>query len=195
MNLSHVGSSEALETRNRSRDVAAGSGVCTRCMADCHGKCDVFKSSFRGREVIYPVPFGEMTAGGDKQSPVDYSHLNILGFAMGAKAIDEANPDKAIFPGVDTTAVYGHMHPVRMRMPVFTGALGSTDIARKYWESFAIGAAISGISVVVGENVCGIDPETKFSRAGKDHRVPRRWNAGSRSTRTGRRTAATSSFS
>ncbi|MCL5735540.1 MAG: glutamate synthase-related protein [Actinobacteria bacterium] len=166
MNLSHTGSSEALETRNRSRDVAT-SGVCTRCMADCQGNCDVFKSSFRGREVIYPVPFGEMTAGADKQFPVDYSHLNILGFAMGAKAIDEANPDKAIFPVVDTTAVYGHTHPVRMRMPVFTGALGSTDIARKNWESFAIGAAISGISVVVGENVCGIDAEAEFTKDGR----------------------------
>ncbi len=172
MNLSHTGSNEALETRNRSRDVARGSGVCTRCRADCQGNCDVFKSSFRGREVIYPVPFGEMTAGGDKEYPVDYSHLNILGFAMGAKAIDEANPDKAIFPVVDTTAVYGHMHPVRMRMPVFTGALGSTDIARKYWDSFAIGAAISGISVVVGENVCGIDPEAEFSKAGRIIRSP-----------------------
>jgi glutamate synthase domain-containing protein 2 len=172
MSLSHTGSNEALETRNRSRDVARGSGVCTRCMADCQGNCDVFKSSFRGREVIYPVPFGEMTAGGDKEYPVDYSHLNILGFAQGAKAIDEANPDKAIFPVVDTTAVYGHMHPVRMRMPVFTGALGSTDIARKYWDSFAIGAAISGISVVVGENVCGIDPEAEFNKAGRIIRSP-----------------------
>ncbi|MHB1342757.1 MAG: glutamate synthase-related protein [Thermoleophilia bacterium] len=172
MNLSHTGSNEALETRNRSRDVARGSGVCTRCMADCQGNCDVFKSSFRGREVIYPVPFGEMTAGSDKEYPVDYSHLNILGFAQGAKAIDEANPDKAIFPVVDTTAVYGHMNPVRMRMPVFTGALGSTDIARKYWDSFAIGAAISGISVVIGENVCGIDPKAEFTKAGRIIRSP-----------------------
>src|SRR5665811_2353451 len=86
MSLSHTGSNEALETRNRSRDVASGSGLCTRCMADCQGNCDVFKSSFRGREVIYPVPFGEMTAGSDKEYPVDYSHLNILGFAQGAKA-------------------------------------------------------------------------------------------------------------
>ena len=70
---------------------------------------------------------------------------------------------------VDTTAVYGHMHPVRMRMPVFTGALGSTDIARKYWESFAVGAAISGISLVVGENVCGIDPGRV--RQGRPHQA------------------------
>jgi DNA-directed RNA polymerase beta subunit len=88
------------------------------------------------------------------------------------KAIDEANPDKAIFPEVDTTAVYGHMHPVRMRMPVFTGALGSTDIARKYWDSFAIGAAISGISLVVGENVCGIDPQAEFYKDGSIKRSP-----------------------
>ena len=171
MDLSHTGSNEALETRNRSRDVAS-SGVCTRCMADCQGNCDVFKSSFRGREVIYPGPFGDMTAGGDKEYPVDYSHLNILGFALGAKAIDEANPDKAIFPVVDTTAVYGHMNPVRMKMPVFTGALGSTDIARKYWEAFAIGAAISGISLVVGENVCGIDPQAEFYHDGRIKRSP-----------------------
>lgn len=172
MNLSHTGSSEALETRNRSRDVSPNSGMCTRCSAECPGNCDVFKSSFRGREVIYPTPFGLMTAGGDKEYPVDYSHLNILGFANGAKAIDEANPDKAIFPEVDTTAVYGHMHPVRMRMPVFTGALGSTDIARGYWESFAIGAAISGISVVIGENVCGIDPQAEFASDGRILRSP-----------------------
>jgi glutamate synthase domain-containing protein 2 len=172
MNYSHTGSNEALETRNRSRDVATSSGVCTRCMADCQGNCDVFKSSFRGREVIYPGPFGEMTAGCDKQYPVDYSHLNILGFAKGAKAIDEANPNKAIFPEVDTAAVYGHMHPVRMRMPVFTGALGSTDIARKYWDAFAIGAGITGISLVVGENVCGVDPETEFYPDGHVKRSP-----------------------
>ncbi len=27
------------------------------------------------------------------------------------------------------------------------------------WEHFAIGAAISGITIVCGENVCGVDPE------------------------------------
>jgi glutamate synthase domain-containing protein 2 len=129
-------------------------------------------SSFRGREVIYPGPFGEITAGSDKSYPVDYSHLNIMGYARGAKAIDEANPDKAIFPEVDTTAVYGHNHPVRLRMPMFTSALGSTDIARKHWNSFAVGAAISGITLVVGENVCGIDPQLELGKDGKVIRSP-----------------------
>lgn len=172
MNLSRPGGNDAIETRNRSRDVAPSSGICSRCLENCTGNCDVFKSSFRGREVIYPGTFGQITAGCDKTYPVDYSHLNIMGYAQGARAIDEANPDKAIFPEVDTTAVYGHNHPVRMRMPIFTGALGSTDIARKHWNSFAVGAAISGITLVVGENVCGIDPGLELSKDGKVIRSP-----------------------
>jgi glutamate synthase domain-containing protein 2 len=54
-----------------------------------------------------------------------------------------------------------------MRMPIFTGALGSTEIARVNWEHFAIGAAISGITCVCGENVCGIDPGLKRDNKGK----------------------------
>jgi len=52
-------------------------------------------------------------------------------------------------------------------MPIFTGALGSTEIARVNWEHFAIGAAISGITCVCGENVCGIDPGLKRDNKGK----------------------------
>jgi hypothetical protein len=34
--------------------------------------------------VIYPEPFGKITAGCDKEYPIDYSHLNIMGYALGA---------------------------------------------------------------------------------------------------------------
>jgi len=172
MNLQMPAGNDVSQTKNRSRNVAPYSGLCTRCLDSCAGNCEVFKSSLRGREVIYPAPFGELTAGGDKEYPVDYSHLNIMGYALGADAIDEANPDKAIFPDVDTNTVYGHTHPVRMRMPIFTGALGSTDIARKHWEGLAVGAAISGISLVVGENVCGIDPELERDGDGRVTKSP-----------------------
>lgn len=170
MNLQVPSGNDVSQTKNRSRNVAPYSGLCTRCLDSCTGNCEVFKSSLRGREVIYPEPFGDLTAGADKEYPVDYSHLNIMGYALGAEAIDEANPDKAIFPEVSTATVYGHVHPVRMRMPIFTGALGSTDIARKHWNGLAAGAAVCGISLVVGENVCGIDPELE---RGKDGRVTR----------------------
>jgi glutamate synthase domain-containing protein 2 len=176
MNLETPNANDATQTRHRSKDVSPNSGLCSRCIDGCQGNCVVFKASFRGREVIYPSPFGTITAGADKEYPVDYSHLNILGYAQGAQAIDEANPDKAIFPQVDTTTVYGHTHPVRMRMPIFTGAVGSTDVARNNWEGLAVGAAISGITLVCGENVCGIDPalETKNGRVTRSPEMERR---------------------
>jgi hypothetical protein len=33
---------------------------------------------------------------------------------------------------------------IKMKVPYFTGALGSTDIARIHWEPMAIAAAIAG---------------------------------------------------
>jgi glutamate synthase domain-containing protein 2 len=135
----------------------------------------VFKASYRGRELIYPGPFGDVTAGGDKNYPVDYSHLNIQGYALGAEGLPEgveAGPDTARFPLVDTGTEYGWDRKVKMTMPVFTGALGSTEIARKNWEHIAVGAAISGLTIVCGENVCGIDPKLELSAAKKVVKAP-----------------------
>lgn len=169
MNLRQPNANEATQTYNRSKSVSPMSGICTRCVDGCRGNCEIFKASFRGREVIYPGPYGSVTAGADKKYPVDYSHLNIQGYAVGAWGLPdgvEANPDNAIFPGVDTETEYGWDKKVRMKVPIFTGALGSTDIARKNWEHFAIGAAISGITLVCGENVCGVDPELQLDSNG-----------------------------
>src|SRR5512147_282593 len=170
MNLGKPNSNEATRTANRSRSVVPSSGLCTRCVDGCTGNCEVFKATFRGRELIYPGPFGEISAGGDKEFPVDYSHLNIQGYALGARGLPEGivgNSDTATFPGVKTETQYGWDMKVKMKLPVFTGALGSTDIARKNWEHFAIGAALAGVTVVCGENVCGIDPKLERDANGK----------------------------
>ncbi|MBL7132436.1 MAG: FMN-binding glutamate synthase family protein [Candidatus Omnitrophica bacterium] len=175
MNLQRPNANDATGTFNRSRNVVYSSGICSRCIDGCRGNCEVFKASFRSREVIYPGPFGEISAGGDKNYPVDYSHLNIMGYAMGAKGLPkgvEANPDTATFPSVNTETEYGWDKKVKMRVPVFTGALGSTEIARKNWEHFAIGAAISGVTLVCGENVCGIDPQLERDSKGKVTKAP-----------------------
>jgi glutamate synthase domain-containing protein 2 len=175
MNLQQPNANEVTQTSNRSRSVSPVSGICTRCIDGCRGNCEIFKSSFRGREMIYPGPFGTLTAGGDKNYPVDYSHLNIQGYAFGAKGLPDGqvgNPDNTLFPMVNTETQYGYKNKVRMRMPVFTGALGSTDIARKNWEHFAAGAAISGVTTVCGENVCGIDPELELDSKGKIKKAP-----------------------
>ncbi|MDY7011272.1 MAG: FMN-binding glutamate synthase family protein [Planctomycetota bacterium] len=170
MNLQQPNANEVTQTTNRSKSVSPVSGICTRCIDGCRGNCEVFKASFRGREVLYPGPFGTLTAGGDKNYPVDYSHLNIQGYAFGAKGLSddqEGNPDNTLFPMVNTETSYGNEPKVKMRLPVFTGALGSTDVAKNNWEHFAAGAAVAGISLVCGENVCGIDPELELNGEGK----------------------------
>lgn len=175
MNLQRPNSNDATMTFNRSKNVVPSSGICSRCIDGCRGNCEIFKASFRGREVIYPGPYGEMTAGADKDYPIDYSHLNIQGYALGASGLPEdvyAGPETTKFPDVNTETEYGWNTKVKMRVPIFTGALGSTEIARKNWEHFAIGAAISGITLVCGENVCGIDPGLELDKNGKISKSP-----------------------
>ncbi len=190
MNLQRPNSGDTTQTANRARSVVPSSGICTRCVDGCTGNCEIFQASFRGRELLYPGPFGTLTAGTDKDYPVDYSHLNILGYALGAKGLPEGaegNPDNTLFTMVNTETEYGYKHKVKMTMPVFTGALGSTDVARRNWEHFAAGAAISGITIVCGENVCGIDPALQLDKKGKIVESPdmrrrveqyRRWHNG-----------------
>ncbi|MDR1962032.1 MAG: FMN-binding glutamate synthase family protein [Gracilibacteraceae bacterium] len=175
MNLQTPNSNDATRTKNRSQSVVPCSGLCSRCLDGCRGNCEIFKATFRGRELIYPGPFGDVTAGGDKDYPVDYSHLNIQGYALGAAGLPEgvaAGPDTARFPLVSTETAYGWDKKVKMTLPVFTGALGSTDIARKNWEHFAVGAAISGVTIVCGENVCGIDPALELGSDKKVAKAP-----------------------
>ncbi|OGW32909.1 MAG: glutamate synthase [Nitrospirae bacterium GWC2_56_14] len=161
MNPGKANASSATGTRTRVEDAAPQSGICSVCLDGCPGPCEVGKSSYRGREVIYPLPFGKVTAGATKQYPVDYAHLNIQGTCVGAVGI-EADSDKAIFPAVTTETELGYRHKIKLSLPIFTGALGSTDIARDNWEGLAIGAAISGIMVVIGENVVGMDPKAEI---------------------------------
>ena len=170
MNLQRPNANDVSQTSNRSRSVVPSSGLCTRCIDGCRGNCEVFQATFRGREVIYPGPFGSITAGGDKDYPVDYSHLNIQGYALGGEGLPEgveANSDTCTFPDVKTETEYGWDLKVKMLAPMFTGALGSTEIARKNWEHFSIGAAISGVTCVCGENVAGIDPRLELDKHGK----------------------------
>ncbi|UCF31105.1 MAG: FMN-binding glutamate synthase family protein [bacterium] len=175
MNLRRPNASTATGTFNRSRSVVPMSGLCVDCLDGCRGGCEVWLASFRGREVLYPGPYGEITAGADKNYPIDYSHLNIHGYAVGAVGMTNGlkpDPDDAIFPNVDVETEYGWNKKVKMRVPVFTGALGSTDIARVNWEHFSVGAAISGVTLVCGENVCGIDPELELTKQNKVAKSP-----------------------
>jgi len=159
MSFSKPNASSATMTRNRAS--SSQSGLCVTCLDGCTGLCEVGKSAIKGREAIYPQPFGKIIAGSEKDYPVDFSHFNIQGTIVGAYGV-AADSDKALFSVVDVSTEIGAKDKIKMRVPFFTGALGSTEIARLHWEGMAIGAAISGTVIVVGENVCGIDPQAEF---------------------------------
>ncbi|MFC1835043.1 glutamate synthase-related protein [Thermodesulfobacteriota bacterium] len=169
MSFSRPNRSSATKTKNRV-EAAPISGICVTCLDGCPGPCEIGRSAIKGREVIYPQPYGKITAGTDKDYPIDYSHFNIQGTCVGAVGV-EADPDKATFPAVDCKTAVGSDGSIELSFPVFTGAVGSTYIARANWEEMAIGAAISGIMVVAGENICGMDRDAEF-RNGKISRSP-----------------------
>jgi hypothetical protein len=142
-------------TRTRVPDVSATSGMCPICIRECPVLCEVGLSTFRGRAVLYPKTeeFGKSTAASNKDYMLDWSHFQIMPELRGAKGV-EPDPDKAVFEAVDISTTAGG---VPLKLPVFIAALGSTDVARTHWDGLAVGAALSGTLLVIGENVCGMD--------------------------------------
>lgn len=154
---------DVLGTANRGNP--AESGLCTLCRADCTGKCETFMSSLKGRKLLYPRDFGTVTAGSSNinHEGVCYNNLRIQGYNYGANGLASGlsnDADDCIFPNVNLETEFGNEIKTKVKVPIMTGALGSTFIAAKYWESFSIGAALVGYPIVVGENVVGVDKES-----------------------------------
>lgn len=137
------------------------SGMCVTCLDGCPGFCEIARSAVRGKELLYPKPFGKTTSAGQKKYPVDYSHLNIMGTAVGAVGI-EPDPDKAIFPAVDLKTSLGADGDLHLDFPVVVPAMGSTDVAANNWDHLAAGVALAGAGILIGENVCAMDPNSEI---------------------------------
>ncbi|MEA1964094.1 MAG: FMN-binding glutamate synthase family protein [Candidatus Aerophobetes bacterium] len=162
MSFSRINSSAATLTKNRTEgSISSISGMCTTCIDGCIGMCEVGKSAYRGSEVIYPQPYGIITTAAEKDYPVDLSHFNIMGTVVGAKGI-AADSDKAIFRNVNLETTIGHKPGIKLRLPFVISGLGSTSIAKNNWEGLAIGAALAGVPLTIGENVCGMDENSKI---------------------------------
>lgn len=165
---------DALGTVNRGQ--AAESGLCTLCEASCTGKCEAWLASLRGRHLLYPRNFGHVTAGSLNTSPVGiaYNSLRIQGRLYGSHGLPQGlsnAADDCVFPNVSVQTQFGQEVRTCAKVPVLTGALGSTKIAANYWNAFAIGAALSGFPIVVGENVVGVDRESVL-KGGKIESAP-----------------------
>jgi len=152
-------------TNLRVRDAAPLSGMCPICIRDCQVLCEISKSAFRGREVLYPSPehFGTSTAASNKDYLLNWSDLQIQVEVMGARGI-AADSDVAIFPNVDVSTVAGG---VPLKVPVVIPGLGSTEVAKRFWDGLAVGAALSGVILTIGENVCGMDSRSEYDAKGK----------------------------
>ncbi|MFH0895915.1 MAG: FMN-binding glutamate synthase family protein [Bacteroidota bacterium] len=162
MTKSRINASAATLSKNRTEgSISCLSGMCATCVDGCIGMCEIGKSAYRGHEVLYPQPFGIITTAAEKEYPVDLSHFSIMGTAVGAFGID-ADSNKAIFPNVDIEVRIGREKDIKLKIPVIIPGLGSTAIAKNNWEGLAIGAALSGIPLTIGENVCGMDANSKF---------------------------------
>ena len=162
MTLTRYNATAATLTKNRTAgDWCPVSGMCVTCVEGCTGMCEIGKSAYRGHEVIYPQPFGIITTASQKAYPVDLSHFNIMGTAAGAVGIEE-DPDRAIFPNVSLETRLGQDEGIRLRLPIVIPGLGSTDVAEQNWEGLAIGAALTGTILTIGENVCGMDVKVKI---------------------------------
>lgn len=162
--FSKINASAATLTKNRTEgSVVPASGMCVTCVDGCIGMCEIGKSAYRGHEVIYPQPFGVITTAAEKTYPVDYSHFNIMGTAVGAHGI-EPDSDKAIFPNVNLEVVFGHDKGIKFLYPWIIPGIGSTNIAKNNWEGLAIGSALAGTGLTVGENVVGMDPKAVIKK-------------------------------
>ncbi len=157
-------SNDVLSTNNRGNPTE--SGLCTMCRADCAGRCETWLSCLKGRETLYPRDFGSITAGSGNTNPlgVSYNALRIQGYNYGARgAPASAAMGDALFTEVSLETGFGNGSKIKCRYPFMTGALGSTAVAAKYWDSFAAGCALCGIPMVIGENVVGVDPDSQFT--------------------------------
>ncbi len=169
MSLLRPNANDVAWTSNCSPSVVSQSGLCARCIDGCQGNCEVFQASFRGRELLRSGPSGGVPSGGERHLPVDYSHLNIQGWAMGdedSPGRSDAASEAGILSVVNVQAEYGWDKKVKMAAPVLTGGLGAAEIARRNWEHVAAGAAISGITLVCGQDICGSDPGLKLDARG-----------------------------
>lgn len=158
------------------RGVPCESGLCNFCRTDCQGKCETWLSSLLGRRTLVPKDYGNATVGSENTSPtgVSYNALRIKGRVFGAAGVDKEKARKGDVAYCDAAleTEIGSNARALCSYPFVIGALSRNPVVDKYWDSFAVGAAICGIPLVIGENVGGGDRCTEFNADGSIRALP-----------------------
>lgn len=158
------------------RGVPCESGLCSYCRVDCQGRCETWLSSLLGRRTLFPKDYGNATLGSDNTCHVgvSYNALRIPGALYGAVGLDKRKrlEGDVCYADADLSVSFGRNVTVRSPYPFLIGALSRNPVVDKYWPSFAVGAALCGLPLVIGENVGGGDSRTEYDAHGRVSRLP-----------------------
>lgn len=144
-------------TRLRTQDHSSSSGMCSDCVQECPALCEIGLSAIRGTEAAYPSDPNRSQFASEKKYPIDFSDFNINGRVFGAQGLPD-DADIAHPLSVDLSCSFGMAHPVAQKMPVILPA-----VAKLNWQDYYAGAAMAGVTAVIGEAVAGKDSGAEFS--------------------------------
>lgn len=111
----------------------------------------------------------DATASGGEGRPVA-SHLKTQGSSLrgeGMPAGLDSSGDACPVLSASTETSYGWDRKVKLAMPIITEALGPVETPQEDWESLAAGAALAGVTLVCGEDVCRPGPGPQWDARGK----------------------------
>jgi hypothetical protein len=140
------------KTVNQSKWLSPQSGMCSLCTEDCLGTCEIGLAAVLGARTVYPTTTGTNQVGSEKDYPIDYSHFNINGRVFGAIGADPTYEEATVF-NVKLERTYGRDNKVKMALPLFLPALVKLN-----WEDYYAGAAMAGVTCVIGEDARTKDP-------------------------------------
>jgi len=138
-----LGSSITNTKMRDAHDLCDLTGMCTVCTSSCSGSCEIGLSAVRGTEAIYPVATDQNQFASNKKYAIDFSDFNINGHVFGGAGS---------FLDAKLNSEFGLTHKVPMKLPVIMPAM-----AKLNWKDYFAGAALAGISVVIGEDVIAKD--------------------------------------
>ncbi|MBQ4235002.1 MAG: FMN-binding glutamate synthase family protein [Firmicutes bacterium] len=138
--------------RNRSQFITPQSGMCSFCTEECAGTCEIAMAAVLGIQTVYPTTTGNNQIAGEKDYPLDWSCFNINGRVFGAEGTS-ADYDHAEIFNVGLETCYGRKNKVKMALPIVLPALIKLN-----WKDYFGGAAMAGVSCMVGEDAKSKDP-------------------------------------
>lgn len=144
------------DTHLRSRHISPQSGMCSLCTEECEGTCEIALASVLGAQTVYPTNTGNNQIASEKDYPIDFSHFNINGRVFGAVGANESYDEATIYH-VKLEREYGKHNPVKLAMPIILPALIKLN-----WEDYFGGAAMAGVTTVIGEGARNKDSGLKI---------------------------------